>query len=331
MDYTLRIIFSGLLALAPASDGGMWVFLVDARSSRIFADNVLQHAHQPVIRIAQREWAGVGREPDFWFAPGEGTKLEGLYFLDKEHFSLRGQLGRPALKVKKGTRVLGKTKPCFTRDDDHDPTTGCESHVFPYEEQKRDFSWVAGMPKITIGSVIVDSGKLNPACMATDGTVSGCPIVARFKLQTGTIQVFQLEGDEDGEDIFPEGVIELIVPIGPNESDVQLRAVAKKVELVVANIRGPLRLDSGGLMGFDIDNDIVLRPEDDDREVVVVVENLPMEDILRRTQHASSSTSAEDFKAFYELSAVKIPIEKRRIPLLLGANERICPITVFSQ
>lgn len=323
------LIFSGLIAFAPASDGKtVWVVLPQEAS------------HYAVLRVKEDNCCDGGRSPDFWISETLTGPREAVFVI--AGFDIGFEMNSPEpLTIIRGRRREGLRKPCVPG------TPSCQGMPHSYLEQKRDFGWVMEMP-----SVIPGVERMNPKCLTprlNEGPsevggvkLRGCPAVARLRLTQGTLQTLRLEGDEGTDEIKPTEVdtfgVEKLTPIQP---DSQARAVARKVELQIGQITGAPKITLTSL-GSGQTEVIALKP-DPSGQVFATLENLPLHDVVLPTRRlAAADMTGNHFKAFYQLSMWVPPEELKsgvirqareriadQIMLLPHANERICPMTTF--
>jgi hypothetical protein len=329
IETVLHLVFSGLIAFAPAKDNqSIWILLPE------------DHGHSPILRISEANCCGGDAAPDLWVSQSLSSEREAVFFINGSDVALAVTSPDPFV-LNRGKKLAGAVKPCSPGG----PT--CQGVGSSYSEQKRDFGWMLEIPNVMPGS-----DTLNPNCLLSDPRqfsvfsmsglpVASCSAISRLHVTQGLLQSLQLEGDEGEDEVHPDVVDTVLVrkksPIQPERPP---RAVTKKAELRIGHLSREVKIVLTPWGGGQARN-IVLKP-DTNGSIRVTLEHLPLQDALTGRGPVKSMNDTggdvDHFKVFYSLSTWVPPDDLRptlsvqpRGNLGLHGNERICPMVVFGQ
>jgi hypothetical protein len=293
MVFTLKIVFTGLIAFVPIKDGEVmlgdptpsaqpdevWVLLVDARNPRPATDRkgLKFHSHHAVLRPVD---------------PGvvSGRELtDGKYLpIPDESFELvpGEESAKVELTLVTGTRV--QRMPCCTQDAD--PDCGTVHKEDPAEkdcvgkpgasrvgDQMRDFNWLASFREIRQGTTMEPS--LWKEVVPPEGR-----IVGRLKIAMGELSTYMIQ--DNGVPPEPWSTNEQFKQSSLMEFDPsdglswKPRGIAKKMVLEIKGLRSNVTLTSRSLTGSAKPQPVVLTPRlcavGQDCEVVIHWMNSPL-------------------------------------------------------
>jgi hypothetical protein len=185
MNFLVRILFSGLIALVPNEDGTQLdVLLLNADHVHQISDGTSLPVHIPVVLARAGNCSGQCPTQDleiariFW-----GDKSDAVA-LDSFGYAVSGggawKLAGSSLGLRKGSAAAADLPPLALVNDTRGtaivPTTA---------EARQDLSWIANLKQITHGGFTINSAVLGPNPPA--GLIAG-----RFRLRSGKVFTYSI-------------------------------------------------------------------------------------------------------------------------------------------
>lgn len=337
MSFLLKIVFTGIIAFVPRTDGngervGVDVLLIDGRQGRVASDYVPVLPHYPMLRYRVADLADdcptrpKCEQPSVWFryavrtdVPQVLTEIREVVVLDGLDITLAPEGRSPAyqeVQCPKLRRAGDRLDPNMLVEP-----CGLRSKSFPDLELKNfnDFNLVLRLSDIA-GASGGDVGSIDPDCLAESEPTDGCKgvVAARLHLDGGLI-LAQPSQDENGA--LRQWVSETLRDRGRRDPHND-RIFAGSVEVYFSFDNVDSVLFQARRFGQEGSLEPFLRlfPNSDTkigqkRVIEVVIENVPVADLfadppgqdprLEPLRHA---------EAHYDLAANKRPFHLRPVP-----------------
>jgi hypothetical protein len=309
MSYTLRVIFTGLVAFLPHKDGSeMDILFVRAPSKVAQFNGTVVPGHRPFVRFPTASLAGNNKRdlslviPDSVAHPGS----EGVVFLRGEDFGINVGGSPPFRVIRNGVD-----------DKQKQPDPGAA--IDDYIRQKRDFGWTLQM-----GKVRPKFGDIDMACIKADKPKC---LEAHMIATAGELQTLRLGGREGENEKSPNKVTIAKIPGTWRRWKSIVRAFAEEVALIYPTASGAITIKSSTFDGRALPDLVLREPACAGRPGCVFdirIENIPLESLVE--PHHVQSGAAIHFENYFKLLA-KHPRRARPIPRPFsgGAGDRICP------
>ena len=185
MNFLVRILFSGLIALVPSEDGQQLdVLLLNIDHAYQLSDGTSLTHHTPVVLARAGNCTGDCPTQNLEIARTLFSDKSDTVALDSLAYAVQGggawKIAGSELSVRKGSETAAELPALIltndTRGTDNIPTTSTE---------REDLSWLANLKQVTPGGYTINSSVLgaNPPA----GLVAG-----RFRLRSGKVFTYSI-------------------------------------------------------------------------------------------------------------------------------------------
>lgn len=314
--FTVRVIFTGLIAFVPGTEGDMTALLQNALSTSLrVSDGCLIPPHVPVVEIF-----GDCTPKEHCFRYDDSASVAGKRVLEalrnrglfdsESGWVFAGKYSREhvEIRVPKSVTRKGKATP-LGGSDEVVPVTGLRKwvgggpSVFPSDScEAKDISWIAQGGAIQPAATQVDRD-----CMGTE--VATCDLAARIYLDRGSFATCSL-AEHHGEAKVPSWDFRSLTSTFGNSSYVQALA-----DSVVVSFEVEGKAIELVAMDFAKTEKAVAKIKPKDGYVDLVFGNIPADwrdETLRG--FCASSRIARHFELYYNLTDVIIPWNRRPVP-----------------
>lgn len=347
MDFTLKIVFHGLIVFVPVNRDDevvdpvveapdhVWALLVDARAAgkERDADGHAFDNHCGALRFDLGSWTPGRSIDDFGLLPNGDQDSTAVVWLEREQIVIDPSSTSPLTVITgKRLKIGGKLKdrPCCTTADgvcdaDADMDRVCIGSAPDAPEQMRDFSWL-----ISLSEVLENPSTTPPTKPVLD--LSSPNILAKIRLDRGTLESLALGGERPSpkQNRYENAHL---VEFSPSPSStwrlIWSNRAATQTMVLTMPARDRVTFRSTPLGGGTAAAPLVLEPPphcgSTHCDLLVEVMNSPSPEILERWQSHPHS-SRRHFELFWKLTSnppVPRPAPKFVTPPPTG--DLLCP------